>query len=117
VCGLPANYDASFFVGREVKQVCFSVNTIDVIFDDDVYVSLRGPFVHKRGPEANEEPQSVPVRSSGLMSISGRQVTSAGATTDGTLTLTFDDGQVLICLDDGGYESYEIRNGADRTFV
>jgi hypothetical protein len=46
--GLPANYDASFFIGREVSQVCFSVNAIDVIFEGDVLITLRAAFIHMR---------------------------------------------------------------------
>jgi hypothetical protein len=116
--GLPADYDASFFVGRELEGVFFSVNTIHFHFADAVSITLTGSFVHRRTIDDPGETQTVPVASSSLMTLTGKQVREARATPDGTLTLTFDDGQVLVCLDESGpYESYEIQNGSVTTYV
>lgn len=43
--GLPSDFDASIFVGRELQQVSFTVNTVHLTFDGDVAITLESSFV------------------------------------------------------------------------
>jgi hypothetical protein len=84
--------------------------------DEEVSISLLSSFVHKT--KDVELRDVVPVAGSRLMRLIGARVQAAKGDVDGTLTLTFDDGQILECLDDSDqYESYQIRNGTNETVV
>jgi hypothetical protein len=108
--GLPADFDASIFIGRELVQVSFTTNTVHLVFDGDIAITVESSFVLQHSPGTEAVKQAPPVESSSLMALVGRQVRSAHADTDGTLTLRFDGGGTLACLDDSkDYESYHIR--------
>ncbi len=105
--GLPADFDGSVFVGREVVEVSFTVNTVHVVFEGDTSITIGSRFVLQLG-EVREE-QAVPVKSSSLMALIGRSVRLVYASPDGTLRLQFEGGDALTCLDDSKmYESYQI---------
>jgi hypothetical protein len=116
--GLPEDFDGQFFVGKDLIAVTFSANTISFAFDDEVLVTAEAPFLYKATPSDAGEVQPVPARSSTLMCLVQHQVHRASATTDGTLELTFDDGQMLIFVDDSEhYESYHVQNANAETHV
>jgi Family of unknown function (DUF6188) len=109
---LPADFDAQFFVGRNLEQICFNQNQIALHFDDDLSIVIESAFSH-------EEPQSpsdgqvveVPVSDSDLMRLLGCSVSEASGDGDGTLILVFENGHVLKCFDTSDqYESYQIEH-------
>ncbi len=52
------------------------------------------------------------------MQLVGESIDSAEASSDGTLTLRFTNGQVLACYDDTSqYEAYRLRFGAEEIIV
>ena len=106
--GLPAGFDASGFVNRELVEVCFTVNTVHLAFDDDASITLESAFALRSHQGA--ERQTPPIKASRLMGLIGQRVRSSHAHPDGTLTLEFEEGDALDCLDDSKeYESYKIR--------
>ena len=116
--GLPKDFNASVFVGQELIQICFTANTIHLTFDREVTITLLSSFVEKHGLNEMSRRETVPVLSSGLMRLIGQKVSSASSESDGTLTLEFEDGNTLICLDDSpSYESYSIRVGDKEIIV
>jgi hypothetical protein len=116
--GLPADFDGQFFVGKDLIAVTFSANTVSFSFDGEVLVTAEAPFKYKATLADPGEVQPVPAQSSTLMRLLQHQVHRVSATTDGTLELTFDDGQMLIFVDDSGpYESYHVKNGDSETHV
>jgi len=116
--GLPATFDASEFTGKELLQVCFTANTISLSFEDDIAITIMGSFIYHAGADTKAEKQMVPVSSSILMCLAGKQVRLAEAERDGTLTLYFDNNHILTILDDSkAYESYSIRIGAREIIV
>jgi hypothetical protein len=116
--GLPQDFDATVFVGKELVQVSFSANTIHFSFDAHISVTLLSSFVYSSASDDARSTQAVPVQSSNLMSLIGHTVDSADAKPDGTLTLGFDNGHSLTFLDDSqNYESYWIHIGGREIIV
>jgi hypothetical protein len=111
--GLPADFDASAFVGSSLEQISFSANTVDMSFASDMAITAETTFVYSIcGPPHELENLSPPVRESRVMRLIGETVRSAQGWTDGTLVLTFVNGDVLSFYDDTKlYESYRIRVG------
>lgn len=107
--GLPPDFDASIFVGRELEQVSFSANTVHLTFDDDIAITLESSFLFQTDKTQTAVKQEPPVQSSSIMSLVGRRVCSARSTSDGTLTLQFTGDGTFTCVDDSEeYESYHI---------
>jgi len=116
--GLPATFDASEFIGKELLQICFTANTINLSFEDDIAITILGSFVYQTSANTRAEKQILPVASSSLMCLAGKLVRLAEAQRDGTLTLCFDNNHILTILDDSkAYESYSIRVGGREIIV
>jgi hypothetical protein len=116
--GLPRDFDATVFVGRELITISFSANTIHLAFSDNISITLTSSFVYCDASSDACLNQTIPVRSSNLMHLIGQTVDTATATPDGTLALVFDNGNSLTCLDDlQNYESYSICIGDREIFV
>jgi len=110
--GLLANFDVSAFVKKELTLVSFSVNTINLSFEEDVSITILGSFMYSPDLPTSESKQTIPVSSSNLMRLIGKVVCFAERRDDGGLTLHFDNGHILVILDDSReYESYSVRIG------
>jgi Family of unknown function (DUF6188) len=115
--GLPKDIDVSFFVGKTLNVVSFAVNVVHLIFDDGISINIESSYRHQQKHEVEHHQlgtmQSVyMIEVSPIMQLAGHAVVAALGTKDGTLTLTFDHGQVLHCLDDmQGYECYNFTDG------
>lgn len=107
--GLPPGFDPEIFLGRVVDQVCFSANNVQISFRDDGYITIEGSYAHLTHEAADTPDVAVPPSSSNLMRLAGKVVSAASVVGSGDLRLVFDDGQILVCLDDSPkYESYHI---------
>lgn len=121
--GLPKEIDPSFFVGKILNVVSFTSNTINLIFDDKVAITLYSSYQQQSKFDVEHHllgsAQSVfKIQSSSLMQFCGHAVISAVANEDGTLALTFDDGNVMNCIEDPGpYECYEFTDGQNTWIV
>jgi len=117
--GLPDDFDGTFFVGLELELVSYSANTVSLIFNKDVSITIESSFEHRATPDQSDaEVQRIPVSCSDLMQLLGLSVERVDAKTDGTLTLYFSGGHVFRCFDDAAnYESYQIANGNRITYV
>jgi hypothetical protein len=109
--GLSKDIDLRFLDGREVEQVAIGVYQIQFGFDEDVRISVEGQFAYFDGQqEWTWKPEP------GAVQIAARTVSLLGATIqifdgkeDGTLTLTFSNGQRLTIVDNSEqFESYDI---------
>ncbi len=116
--GLPADFDATIFIGRELEQVSFTVNTVRLAFADDVAITMESSFAFQAPGTEELVRQAPPVQASALMVLVGRKVCAARAENNGTLRLEFTAGGTLLCLDDSPqYESYHIWVGGKETIV
>lgn len=115
--GLPNDIDLSFFVGQTLNMVSFAVNMIHFNFDEGIGITVQSTFQHQQKFDVESNLvgtfQSVhKIQNSSLMRLAGNVVASASAGDDGTLSITFDNGDVLHCFDDDkGYECYNFTDG------
>jgi len=108
--GLPSDFDVSAFIGIELVQISFSANTIHLVFEPDVQVTIESSFVVQAGPDLPPLKDSPPLKSSNMMTLISQRVRSASSSAiDGSLTLHFEGGGFILFIDDSeNYESYKI---------
>lgn len=115
--GLPDSFEPSIFVGRVIEQMSFTPNTLFVGFDHDISITIMGEFRYALGDQLHPTRQAVPVANSSVMSLVGKRVRSADTTPNGTLTLHFDPGCLVLVDDSPTYESYTLRLGEREIIV
>lgn len=126
--GLNPNIDLSFFVGKELMQV--AVGLADIQFDFSgpvlapgvqhvVALSVQSRIEHDSKGVINEwdGDENSPLSAASLLGLVGSSVSSVQGNPDGTLTLTFSNGDVVTVFDNEGYEAYQICNGDQRIYV
>ena len=115
--GLPEDFDPRAFMGAELSQLCISVNTTSLSFDGHRGITLLGSFAY-RAREGDLSTYSVPEGSESLLRLPGKTVVAATVESGCDLRLVFDDGQVIVCLDDStAYESYSLSIDGREIFV
>jgi hypothetical protein len=121
--GLSKDLDLSFFVGKTLNSVSFSLNTIYFGFDGNVSIDLSSSYQHQQKADI-ECQQSGTIQAvfkcpnSSLMQLLEHSVILATAGDDGSLSLTFDNGDVLKCIETPGpYECYEFSDGKNAWVV
>jgi hypothetical protein len=116
--GLPVGFDAGFLVGCRLEQICFSENQISLHFSAGVGITIEGGYSYQRSTLPASAPTAfVPASQSNLMELLGHAISGVEGTSNGTLTLLFDNGHELRCFDNPHYESYRIRDGAREIIV
>lgn len=107
--GLPQNFDGRFLEGSALELICFAQFQIYLHFDNKVSIRIESALLHEEQEGSRRRYSEMPVLESNLMVLLGRYVVSASGNEAGTLTLQFDNGHKLHCLDDSKqYESYTI---------
>jgi hypothetical protein len=109
--GLNKGIDLSFLNGREVIQVAIGIYQIIFGFDEDVRISVESQFTYFDGSDEwvwKPEPGAAQIAAR-TVSLLGATIESFEGQANGTLTLTFSNGQRLTILDSSKeYESYDI---------
>jgi len=107
--GLPKDFDASILVGRTLELICFAQYQIFLHFDEKVSIDVRSALSHQESLNLAPRRVEIPVLQSDLMVLLGHSTVKAFGNDEGTLSLEFDNGHSLHCLDDSKqYESYTI---------
>jgi Family of unknown function (DUF6188) len=116
--GLPNDFNADFFCGCSLEQICFTQNQLTFHFDRGVTVVVESAIVY--GDQARGVPETVhriPLQNSSIMHLLGGRVLNAFADA-GDLNLVFENGAKLKCLDDTPqYEAYQIINNGNVIIV
>ena len=116
--GLPKDFDVSVFIGKTLDLVCFSVNTVNLIFEKNVSIIIMSSFIYQHNCTENTNIQKIPVSSSDLMCLVGQVIEHAEGHENGALVLHLDNGQILTILDEfQQYESYMINIGDKEIIV
>ena len=119
--GLPKDFDGSRLVGRFLLQICYGIGQVQLRFD--------GTLIHSgyklaivQSPAA-PQPRRIdipgePAVQSALLRLLHHTIVKAFGDDEGTLTMEFDDGQILQCLEARSpYESYQIIQGDHQIIV
>jgi hypothetical protein len=115
--GLPSDFDVSPFIGRRLDSVTFYEFMVHFSFEDGPQVSAESGFLFRRS-SGELVRQTPPISQSDVIGLVGKLVTSASASEEGTLNLTFDNGAFVEFRDDlPNYESYSVYIGGQRTIV
>jgi hypothetical protein len=114
--GLPKGFDAARLIGRTLQLLCFSENQVFLHFDEKVSIEVLGEISYEDLSGDGPELLQVPMSESDLMQLLGRSI-KAASNAEGTLTLVFDNGHILQCLDTPEYESYKIRVNDEEIIV
>ncbi|MBX3333591.1 MAG: hypothetical protein KF876_05670, partial [Nitrospira sp.] len=82
-------------------------------------LSVQSRVEHTSGDVVTEwdGDENNPRSAASLLGLLGSSVTSVHGDPDGTLTLTFSNGDVVTVFDNEGYEAYQIGNGDQRIYV
>jgi hypothetical protein len=118
--GLPKNIDLNFLKGREVVQVAIGVFQIQFGFDEDAIIYAHSQFTLFDGHKDwtwTPEPSKVRVATRALRLL-GAIVENVQAHEDGTLILSFSNGNILTLIDNSmEYESYDITRRGEAIIV
>jgi hypothetical protein len=114
--GLPKDLDLSFFVAKKLESIMFAAFNIYFHFEGNVRVHLRSTFQLQQKSDVDNHQigimQSLPVAYSTLMTLLELEVIAASGNEEGTLSLTFRDGQVLRFFETTkAYEEYSFTDG------
>ncbi|MBL7214500.1 MAG: hypothetical protein ISS71_02345 [Phycisphaerae bacterium] len=102
--GLPVNFDGALLIGQIREMVCFVQYQIYLHFDEEITITIEGSFSYQ-----SEGDISMPVRESDPMKLLGISISEVRGDTNGTLNLTFSNGETLKIYDDSQqYDSYRI---------
>ena len=107
---LPNSFDPSTFNGRILDVVSFSANSIVLVFEADLRITIGGAYAHEIPGEAPILKRAdMSTAESRLMGLAGKRVTQASSADRKTLVLEFEDGRVVKCIGDcDEYECYHI---------
>lgn len=115
--GLPADFDAAFFVGKRLEMVCINANQIYLHFSGDTTITIEAEYSVHQG-DFEPERHAVPTLAPLTLTLLEHAVVSAQGDPGGTLTIAFDNGVVVRCFDSSRqYESYRILNDGKTTIV
>ena len=113
--GLPKDFDGNRLVGRFLEQICYGVAQIQLRFDEALTVAVESSFLYQ--DPAAPQPKRIdipgePAIQSDLLHLLHHTIVKAYGDDKGTLTMEFDTGHILQCLEhEGPYESYQINFG------
>src|SRR5258708_11362733 len=112
--GLPKDFDGASLVGRSLQQICFGQYEISLRFDENLMIQVESSLRYQDRSALAPETIELPALQSNLMQLLGHSIAKASGDKQGTLTLEFEDGQILQCLEESSpYESYQIIQGDD----
>ena len=117
--GLKSDADLGFFIGKTLEQVAVGSYDVQFHFHGPVSLSVQNQIQHDSKGVVNEwdGDENMPLSAASLLGLLGSSVVSVQGDPDGTLTLEFSNGDVVMVFDREGYEAYQIRNGDQLVIV
>lgn len=109
---LPKGTTFEFLSDRELELLSFSPYTVTLHFEGNIQLQIEGSFTHitkeqRVAPKASH----FPIAESHLMRLLLQRVTEVAAKSNGTLTLGFRNGDILVIDGNvGPYESYNVNH-------
>jgi hypothetical protein len=130
MCGLKADVDLSFFVGKDLTQVVVGSYNVQFHFSgpvpasldvaqDTVSLAVQNQIEHSSKGVVTEwdGDENMPLSAASLLGLLGPSVVSAHEDPDGTLTLEFSNGGVVTVFDGEHYEPCQIYHGDQTIYV
>ena len=113
------NYDLQRLKGASVQQICFTKNTISLLFEGDRFITFEGRFCLIDDSGVEKDFSVYPVYNDlGLLKLIEQKIEKVNTNVKRTdLILQFDNEHTVILYGDENYESYIIRIGDDEVRV
>lgn len=116
--GLPANFNAQMFVGKQLTSLTYAENLIHVNFDEELTLTVLDSISYRTDAQAVETVESSPLTTTRLVSLIGRHVTSGKVETPRELVLGLEGGGSMRFVDESDrYESFIIRGPGTEIIV
>jgi hypothetical protein len=116
--GLKREIDLTFLQGRELIQVAIGMYQVIFNFDGDVSISIEGQFEHTSKVNSSEWRPGNPAMAVTTVNLLSAKVEAVHGQEDGTLKLTFSNGDRLVIRDASTeYESYQISRRGETIIV
>jgi hypothetical protein len=116
--GLPADFDTSFLLDKEVESICFAKYQINVYLEARIWIQIEGPFSHFQNGRLVQDVTTFPLAESTVIHAIGQKVVKTECSQTGDIQLWLSEGdQLLIRADNGPYESYRIYDGKREIIV
>ena len=116
--GLNKDTDLSFLKGQEVIQIAIGVFQVQFHFDRDAIISVEGEFQYLSENNSSHWRQGTPEAAAPALRLLGSSIQNVDGKEDGTLDLTFSNGDHLVVRDNSKeYESYTISGGPSGSIV
>ena len=116
--GVRLDGDWSFFVGKQLTQVCIGPYDVQLHFEDNVSISIQGGdprekcFCHTTACSSSSAVKGMPGKAVSLVSLLGASVLKVTAENTTTLALFFSNMEELRIYEiDDGYESFTVDGG------
>lgn len=108
--GLPKDFDGSIFLSRTLEQICLNENTIYFHFDRGIFISVESAYSYFEADLVSDDQLTeVPKFDANVLRLLGKSIRRATGSSDGTLSLVFETGQMLKIFDTSDqYESYKM---------
>lgn len=101
---LPVDFNAEFFCGRTLNSIGYTKHQLYLSFSDEFLISAEGEV------SVNDDRRlKLPESALYLYPLIDQKIISASGCADGTLSLVFEEGQILSVYDSNErYESYNV---------
>jgi hypothetical protein len=107
--GLDKNIDLAFLKGREIIQIAIGVHQVIFAFDDDVTISVENHFQYLFNDGSSEWRPGAKHVAAKTVQLLGSVVEEVLGQENGTLELTFSNGDRLVITDENkNCEAYNI---------
>ena len=107
--GLPDSIDFSFMIGRELIQIAIGVYQVIFGFNEGVRISVEAQFEYTTKETWVEWRPGASHVAASTVGLLGARVESVKSFRDGTLELSFSNGDLVVLRDASpGYESYQV---------
>lgn len=116
---IPLTFDISNLIGKQIQQVCFSINTVTLSFGVDEFINIETEFSIDKHGNSSSSGELYPVSTDyGLLELMEKSIlrVEINESRDG-LALTFDDNIILRLNSKANYESFSIKIGKEKILV
>jgi uncharacterized protein DUF6188 len=116
--GLKREVDLTFLQGRELIQIAIGMYHVSFNFDEKVSISVEGKFEYTSMANSSEWRPGAPLVAATTVNLLTARVEAVQGQEDGTLELTFSNGDRLVIRDTSTkYESYQISRRGETIIV
>ena len=106
-------------IGHVVEMISFGQYVVHISFDNGDRLSMTCPFRFEAEARVGQSlVHEAPLNDSNMLRVVGSSASHAKCESDGTLLLTFENGDVLIAYaNNPGYEAYSLMLGGEEYIV